>query len=120
MAAAAAAPQAPAGPPAAWAHYFPPQEYARGDRRALLIQDLLAFFVSGGGHSFVEALRPAGNGGYSLEVDFAALEAQSGLVDLPAAIEGSPVEALGCMAVAAHEVRHAPGPPRSDPLKTAL
>ncbi|EFJ39894.1 minichromosome maintenance protein 8 [Volvox carteri f. nagariensis] len=102
--AAPAAAQAPSAPPAAWADYFPPQEYSRSDRRALLIHDLITFFVSGGGHTFVEALRPRGGGGeYSLEIDFASLESQSGLLDLPAAIEGSPVEALGCIAVAAYE-----------------
>ncbi|GIL88344.1 hypothetical protein Vretifemale_16312, partial [Volvox reticuliferus] len=94
----------PDAAPAAWVHYFPPNEYSRSDRRAQLIQDLLTFFVSMGGHTFVEALRPSGfGGGYVLEIDYASLELRSGLVDLPAAIEGSPVEALGCIAVAAHE-----------------
>ncbi|KXZ52381.1 hypothetical protein GPECTOR_9g425 [Gonium pectorale] len=104
----AAGQQRGAGPPAAWADYFPPNEYTPGDRRVLLINDLLGFFVSGGGHTFLEALRPVGGGmGYALEVDFEALAGRSGLPDLPAAIEGSPLEALGCIAVAAHEAAFA-------------
>ncbi|GLI71641.1 hypothetical protein VaNZ11_016915 [Volvox africanus] len=100
--------QAPNAVPAAWSHYFPPNEYSRTDRRALLIQDLLTFFISRGGHIFLESLRPCGFGGsYILEIDYASLESRSGLVDLPAAIEGSPVEALGCIAVAAHEAAFA-------------
>ncbi|PNH08574.1 DNA helicase MCM8, partial [Tetrabaena socialis] len=123
--------------PAAWPDFFPPSEFAADDRRALLIADLLAFFLtetgpiratglergpggagSGGGgggagegggrgQAFVEALRPEGPGSYSLQVDFGALEAASGLADLPAALEGSPVEALGCIAVAAHQAAFA-------------
>lgn len=56
----------------------------------------------------MEGLRPiggcGGDGGYALEVNFSLLESKSHIVDLPAAIEGSPLEALACIAIAAHEV----------------
>ncbi|PNW71712.1 hypothetical protein CHLRE_16g665950v5 [Chlamydomonas reinhardtii] len=91
-------------PPSAWCDYFPASEFSPKDRRALLIDDLLKFFTSDAGCSFVQALRPSRvNGCYVLQVDYADLETKSGLPDVPAALDGSPVEALGCVAVAAHE-----------------
>jgi DNA helicase MCM8 len=93
-----------AAAPSAWSDYFPPGEFNPNDRRALLIDDLVKFFTSDTGCSFVQALRPCVDGSYVLLVDYTELEAKSGLPDVPAALDGSPVEALGCVAVAAHEV----------------
>lgn len=94
--------------PAAWSDYFPSIPYARGDHRAELAAELADYLSSDGGSSFVSAMRPCGDGSYSLTVDYVALASQSGIGALPEALEFAPSEALACMAVAAHEVRTPP------------
>lgn len=101
----AAGPQGPGGPPVAWDMYFPPNEYAPSDRRAVLVNDLVRFFCAGPvGSSFLEPLRQTAEGTYALEVDYGCLEAECGSADLVAAMELQPTEGLACVAVAVYEV----------------
>jgi hypothetical protein len=92
-----------AAAPSAWEKYFLAAEYTPTDRRNVLIQDLVRFFSSAGS-IFLVSLCSTSEGSYSLEVDYASLEAACGSADLVAAMDLQPADGLACVAIAAYEV----------------
>ena len=94
-------------PPSGWGLYFAPEEYSPDDKRTLLVAELCRFFHgSQQGGAFLKGLRPLGSSGkYALELDYASFSAATQSRDLEAAIENAPGAGLGCIGLAAYEVR---------------
>ena len=91
-------------PPAAWPRYFE-DDHAPDDRRAALVDELIAFFTSDAGAAFLDGGAARAVGGIALALDHSALVAAAGSPDLVASLEVQPDEGLACLACAAHEVR---------------
>ena len=89
--------------PKAWSDFFPSEAFSNQDDRAVLIQQLTAFFNSDQGWTHLERLKSSGDGRYSLPIDFNRL-AQQCESALQEALDSQPSLALNCVSIAVHEV----------------
>lgn len=105
---AAAGTMAAGAPPSSWPRYFD-DEHAPDDRRAALVDELIAFFVSDAGAAFLERGGARVPAGIAVALDHGALVAAAGSPDLVASLEVQPDEGLACLACAVHEVRRLGG-----------
>jgi hypothetical protein len=119
--------QSRAMPPASWALYFPAEAYVPGDRRALLITELLDALSCDAGWRVLRSVVPAratgggpvpadspsgsSRGGsrvgaeYILQLDYQVLSHLCDSADLAAALDLQPLEGLACLEAAMHEAR---------------
>lgn len=90
--------------PLSWSTYFSEDEYAADDRRALLVHELIPR-LSSLASWLVERFQPQRlTGRHTLSLRLDELQQVCNSTDLYAALEMQPVEALACLAAAAHEV----------------
>ncbi len=89
--------------PKAWSEFFPGESFSAEDDRAVLIQQLKAFFSTDQGWTHLERVKPSGDGRYSLPVDFSNLARQCESA-LQEALESQPSLALDCASIAIYEV----------------
>lgn len=94
-----------AGPPRSWSLYFPEDEHAAEDRKAVLLQDLLPRLAPQAAW-LADRLRPGQTTGrHCLLISFEELQHTCKSSELSTALDFQPVEALACLGAAAHEVQ---------------
>ena len=90
--------------PLAWSTYFSEEEYAADDRRAILVHELIPRLNSLGSW-LTERFQPQRlTGRHTLSLRLDDLQKVCNSLELYAALELQPLEALACLAAAAHEV----------------
>ena len=93
------------GPPRSWSLYFPEDEYAAEDRKAVLLQDLLPRLAPQAAW-LADRLHPGQTTGrHRLLISFEELQSTCKSSELSIALDLQPVEALACLGAAAHEVQ---------------
>lgn len=93
------------GVPRSWSLYFPGDEHAADDRRAVLLQDLLPQLALHA-HWLANRLHPGQTTGrHCLLISFDELQTKCKSSELLTALDLQPAEALACLGAAAHEVR---------------
>jgi hypothetical protein len=85
-----------------WAAYFPEAPYDASDRRVLLMQELLQTLASDAGWQLLQFVPY--QQGHVVHMDYARLQQVTGSADLAAALEMQPLEGLGCLRAAVHQV----------------
>lgn len=92
--------------PHAWSLYFPEEEFAQDDRRAQLIQDLVAHWSrdDAARADLLNRTHFPQEGACAVTLAADALLQTRASADLEAALECQPLEALGCLAAAAYQV----------------
>eukprot|EP00775_Hariotina_reticulata_P012205 gene12205-12342_t len=88
--------------PAAWHVYFKDSAYSQQDRRALLIQELLAAFGTEQGWRLISNVQQCQHG-YVLPLDCEQLSEICDSPDLAAALEMQPLEGIACLNASVHE-----------------
>lgn len=89
--------------PAAWHVYFKDSAFSQQDRRALLIQELLAAFGTEQGWRLISNVQQCQHG-YVLPLDYEQLSVICNSPDLAAALEMQPLEGIACLNASVHEV----------------
>lgn len=93
------------GVPRSWSLYFPDDEHAAEDRRAVLLQDLLPRLAPQADW-LASRLQPGQTTGrHRLLISFEELQNTCKSSELLVALDLQPVEALACLGAAAHEVQ---------------
>jgi len=92
-----------AAAPSAWHVYFKDSAYTQQDRRALLIQELLAAFGTEQGWRLISNVQQCQDG-YVLPLDYLQLSEICDSPDLAAALEMQPLEGIACLNASVHEV----------------
>lgn len=93
------------GPPRSWRLYFPDDEHAADDRRAVLLHDLLPRLAPQGAWLADRLHRGQTTGRHRLMISFEELQNTCKSSELSVALSLQPVEALACLGAAAHEVQ---------------
>lgn len=92
------------GCPRSWSLYFPEDEHAVEDRRAVLLHELLSRLDSRA-EWLANRLHPRQTTGrHCLSISFEELQNACQSSELSIALDLQPVEALACLGAAAHEV----------------
>lgn len=86
-----------------WQLYFKDDTFSLDDRRVTLISSLCSFFLRPEGWVFLSRVRYVLRQHLVLYIDLKALQQQSNISDLDAAIELQPHECLGCLGAAVYE-----------------
>lgn len=93
------------GPPRSWTLYFPDDEHAAEDRRAVLLQDLLPRLAPQAAWLADRLQGGQTTGRHRLLISFEELQNTCKSAELSVALGLQPVEALACLGAAAHEVQ---------------
>lgn len=92
------------GPPRSWSLYFPEDEHAAEDRRAVLLQELIARLAPQAAWLADRLHAGQTTGRHRLLISFEELQNTCKSSELSIALDLQPVEALACLGAAAHEV----------------